>query len=153
MSQASRFVLYSTDIDATTSPADTSPAPASIAVFGTDPVIPGRSTYESQASAVKRGSVFKTLGGVQFQDFGTVVGDDTIKIADTDALVDAVVTAIRTMYNTVNTEWYFTDGSAVWKVRFAFNNGFRAWRNELAARSFWAVYSYEINLIITGGPY
>ena len=139
------FALYSTDISPTTNPAGASPSPASLAVFDQDPIF---GEYDNLAGGIGRGSVQQTLGGVIVQDFGVVAGDGRIRIAERDAMSQAVVDSIQTMHDAVDGEYYFTDGIDVRRVKFARPDGFRAWRNLLWAAKGHFVFSYEINLIL-----
>jgi len=139
------FALYSTDIIPTTNPAVASPPPASLAVFDQDPIF---GEYDFLAGSIGRGSVQQAFGGVIVQDFGGVAGDGRIRIAERDAMSQAVVDSIQTMHDAVDGEYYFTDGIDVRRVKFARPDGFRAWRNLLWAAKDHIIFSYEINLIV-----
>ena len=139
------FALYSTDISPTTNPGGASPSPASLAVFDQDPIF---GEYDTLAGSIGRGSVQQTFGGVVVQDFGVVAGDGRIRIAERDAMSQAVADSIRAMHGIPNGQFYFTDGVGVWRVQFARPDGFKAWRNLLWAAKGHTVYSYEINLIL-----
>ncbi|CCK81196.1 hypothetical protein [Desulfobacula toluolica] len=141
-----KFRIYSTDISATLNPDSSSPVPATLIIFDQDPVF---SEYNPAGSAQDRGSVIRTLGGVVIQDFGVSVQDGLISFSDTAALNQATVTALQSAYETIDGQWYFTDGYECWKVQFSRNpKGFRAWRNILYAYNNYTIFSYEINLIV-----
>lgn len=139
------FAFYSTDIDPTTDPAGAEPAPATLVVLDEPPIF---GEYNLQAGDIGRGSVHQTLGGVVIQDFGVVDGDDRISFSDVDALSATDVANIEALWETVDGEYYFTDGYNVWKVRFARPNGFRYQRNLFWAINGETLFSYEINLIV-----
>jgi hypothetical protein len=81
--------------------------------------------------------------------------DRKIIIRDTDALKQSHVNALQAKYATVDTDWYFTDGVNVFKVRFW---DFRYWLNvkfwlqglqiSQPPPSKWVWYSYEITLLV-----
>jgi hypothetical protein len=142
------FAFYSTDINPTTDPANADPAPSVLVILDQDPIIPG--SYDMAGGEVGRGSVITTLGGAVIQDFGVFDCDKRISFSDNDALDDDTVAALKVLHETVDGEYYFTDGNEVWKVRFARPNGFKYRKN-----LFWKEYdldinSYEINLIVVG---
>ena len=139
------FTFYSTDIDATTDPANADPAPATLVALDQPPYF---GDYDLQAGALGRGSVHQTLGGHVVQDFGVFASDDRLSFSETDALSSATVTNLKTLFETVNGEYYFTDGHNVWTIRFARPNGFIHRRNLLFAHHATHIFSYEINLIV-----
>lgn len=141
-----KFAFYSTDINPTTDPANAVPAPATLVVLDQDPVISGQ--YDMAGGDVGRGSVIRTLGGNVIQDFGVVDGDRRIFFSDNDALDQDTVNALKALHETVDGEYYFTDGYEVWKVRFARPNGFKYRKNLFWAAEGLNIYSYEINLIV-----
>ena len=139
------FAFYSTEIDATVDPANADPAPATLVVLDEPPIF---GDYDFEAGDIGRGSVIPTLGGQVIQDFGVYEEDGRITFSDTDALSAATVSALRALWETVDGEYYFTDGFGIWKVRFARPNGFKARRNLQWANHGEDVYSYEISLIV-----
>jgi len=144
-----QFAIYSTDIDPTTDPASANPAPATLVVFPQDPIF-GDAEFDEERGAAGRGSHMRTLGGVVVQDFGPQEKDGAIYIADRRVLVEGTFIAdMRALHDTVDGEYYFTEGLRVWKVRFARPDGFRAWRDLLfKIREAVDVWSYEINLLV-----
>ena len=138
------FAFYSTDIAATTDPANADPAPATLVVFDQPPIF---GEYEEPGGSRVRGSVIPTLGGVQVQDFGAHVTDGRIRIAEQNALYEATVSALHTIHQ-AGAEYFFTDGFNVWRVKFSRPNGFMAWKNLFWKQHGIAVYSYEINLVV-----
>jgi hypothetical protein len=141
------FAFYSTEISPTTDPANADPAPATLVVLDQPPILPG-GEYNFDAGEMGRGSVIQTLGGVVVQDFGVVEGDGRIYFSEFDALSASTVTAMKTIHETVDGEYYFTDGFSVWKVRFRRPNGFKYRKNLFWAQHGENIYSYEINLIV-----
>jgi len=141
----SKFAIYSTDISPTTDPGSASPPPSLLIQLDQDPIF---GEYDQMAGNIGRGSVHPTLGGVIVQDFGVVNGDNRIRISERDALSQSTINSLKSAHETVNGEYYFTDGYNVWKVRFARPNGFRYWRNMLWQAHGQTVYSYEINFIV-----
>ncbi len=143
------FAFYSTDIAPTTDPAAASPAPATLVVFPRDPIM-GDGEFDESPGDTGRGSRHRTLGGMVVQDFGTVTGDGAIYIADKKVLVEnGFIADMRWLHDTVDGEYYFTEGVRVWKVRFTRPNGFKYWRHLLfKIRENADVYSYEINLYV-----
>lgn len=139
------FAFYSTDIDPNTDPASADPAPETLVVLDQAPIF---GEYDFHSGETGRGSVTKTLGGQVIQDFGVFEEDQRISFSETDALSSAMVAALKTLHETVDGEYYFTDGYNVWKVRFARPGGFRYWRNLLWAQHGTDIFSYEINLIV-----
>jgi hypothetical protein len=141
-----KFRIYSTDIAATLDPDNAVPAPATLIVFDQDPI---HANYNPVGSAQGRGSAIRTLGGVVIQDFGVNVKDETISFSEANAISQSTVTALKTAYETVAGQWYFTDGYECWKVQFSRNpRGFRAWRSLLFSYHNHHVFSYEIQLIV-----
>jgi len=141
------FAFYSTEIDPTTDPAAADPAPETLVVLDQVPIL-GDARYELQAGETGRGSVIPTLGGAVVQDFGVVDGDQRISFADSDALSAETVADLRTIHETVDGEYFFTNGYDIWRVRFARPAGFRYRRNLFWAAHGTVIYSYEINLIV-----
>lgn len=140
----SKFAFYSTEITATTDPANAAPAPAILVVLNRDPIV---GTYDPQAGNSHRGSVIQTLGGAVVQEYTTNIKDQRIKISDKDALVDADISTLKTI--SASGEWYFTDGYDIWKVQFAKPRGFVYQRNILVAHSGRTIYDYEVELVPT----
>ncbi len=140
----SNFSFYSTEITATTDPANAIPAPAILVVLHRDPIV---GTYDPEAGNSHRGSVIPTLGGAIVQEYTKNIKDQRIKIADQDALTDGNISTLRTI--SASGEWYFTDGYDVWKTQFSKPRGFVAQRNILIAKSGRTIYDYEIELIPT----
>jgi len=141
------FAFYSTDITATVTPATASPAPATLVVLD-QPAILGDASFDEMSGEIGRGSVIQTLGGNVIQDFGVVASDGHIVFSDTDALSASIVAAIKVIYETVDGQYYFTDGFSVWLVRFARPNGFVYRKNLFWAQHGTVIYSYSIDLII-----
>ena len=139
------FAFYSTEIDPTTDPAIAEPAPATLVVLDQPPYF---GDYDLQAGAMGRGSVHDTLGGHVIQDFGVFEKDQRISFSESDALSSATITALKTLFETVDGEYFFTDSHNVWKVRFSRPDGFIYRRNLLFAHHGEHVFSYEINLIV-----
>lgn len=141
-----KFRIYSTEITATLDPDNAVPLPATLIVFDHDPI---HANYNPVGSAQDRGSVIRTLGGVVIQDFGVNVKDETITFSEASAISQSVVTALKTAYETVDGQWYFTDGYECWKVQFSrLPRGFKAWRSLLFSYHSHHVFSYEIHLIV-----
>lgn len=141
-----KFRIYSTDIVATLDPDNAVPLPATLIVFDQDPI---HANYNPVGSGQARGSAIRTLGGVVIQDFGVNVKDETISFSEVNAISQATVTALKTAYETVDGQWYFTDGYECWKVQFSRNpRGFRAWRSLLFSYHAQHVFSYEIFLLV-----
>lgn len=141
------FAFYSTDISPTIDPANADPAPATLVVLDQPPILPP-GQYNFDAGETGRGSVIQTLGGNVIQDFGVIAGDGRISFSDTDALSSTTVAALKTIHETVDGEYYFTDGFSVWKVRFLRPNGFKYRKNLFWAQHGQSIYSYEIHLIV-----
>lgn len=139
-----KFAFYSTDIEATTDPANAVPAPATLVVLKRDPII---GTYDPQAGNSHRGSVIATLGSAVIQEFTANITDQRIVIKDNDALSETNITNLKTI--AASGEWYFTDGYDVWKVRFAKPRGFVYTRNILIAHAGETIYNYEVELVPT----
>ena len=141
------FAFYSTEIDPTTNPAEADPASETLVVLDQVPIL-GDAQYDLMAGEIGRGGVIQTLGGVVVQDFGVVNGDQRISFSDTDALGPATVADLKIIHETVDGEYYFTDGFNIWIVRFARPGGFIYRRNLFWAQHGQEIYSYEINLIV-----
>lgn len=139
------FSIYSTEATPTTTPETLSPAPTVLITLDQDPLF---GSYEPEAGTMGRGSQNQTLGGVVIQDFGIVLQDQRIKIAENNALSQATVDALRTVSATIDGEYYFTDGYDIWKVAFLRPGGFSARRNMLYAANGITTYSYEINFVV-----
>lgn len=139
------FSFYSTEVAPTTTPETLSPAPLTLITLDQDPLF---GTYEPEAGQMGRGSQNPTLGGVVIQDFGVILQDQRIKVAEDNALSQATVEALRSASAIAGGEYFFTDGYDVWKVAFLRPGGFRAWRNMLFAAKGVTIYSYEINLLV-----
>lgn len=142
------FAFYSTDIDPTTDPANADPAPETLVVLDQVPIL-GDGLYDLQGGEIGRGSVHQTLGGVVVQDFGVVAGDQRISFSESDALSGDTIAALKAIHETIDGEYFFTDGFDIWRVRFQRPGGFRYRRNLFWAAHGTAIYSYEINLIVT----
>jgi len=141
-----KFRIYSTEIVATLDPDNASPLPATLIVFDQDPI---HGSYNPVGSGQDRGSVIRTLGGAVIQDFGAKIKDETISFSEVNALSASVVAALKTAYETVNGQWFFTDGYECWKVQFSRSpRGFRAWRSLLFSYHAQHVFSYEIQLLV-----
>ena len=143
----SNLIFYSTDIAATLTPKTAEPAPATLIELEQLPIL-GDGAFNEQAADLGRGSVIKTLGGVIVQDFGVIVSDGHIVFSDTDALGAATIAALKTIHETVDGQYYLTDGASCWKVQFARPNGFIYRKNLYWAQHSTVIYSYSIDLII-----
>ena len=105
--------------------------------------------YAQATSGKDRGSTIRTLDGVVIQDLGVVIADEIISFSDKDALTQSTITALITAYETVDGEWYFTDGYNCWKVQFSRNpRGMVARRNMVASFYGITIFSYEITLLV-----
>ena len=140
-----KFAIYSTDISPTTDPANASPPPADLVVFYQDPLF---GTYDIFAGDVGRGTVFKTLDGILIQDFGATEAGNIISISETDAFDQTTVDNLKTLWEAVDTQYYFTDGYNVWKIQFQRPNGFKYRPNLPLREANYVTYSYEINLVV-----
>lgn len=142
------FIFYSTDIAPTTDPANADPAPSSLVALDQPPLF---GAYDLAGGEVGRGTVFPTLGGAIVQDFGVVVEDQRLSFSETDAPLSlSTVAALKAIHEAIDGEYYFTDGYDIWLVRFARPDGFKCRRNLFWAAHGESVWSYEINLIVTG---
>jgi hypothetical protein len=141
------FAFYSTDIDPTTDPANADPAPSTLVVLEQVPIL-GNAQYDLMSGEIGRGSVIRTLGGVVIQDFGIIDGDQRITFSDADALGASCVADLKTIHETVDGQYYFTDGFNVWTVRFSRPGGFVYRRNLFWAQHNQEIYSYSISLIV-----
>lgn len=142
----SRFRLYSTDISATLDPDNADPLPDTLIVFDQDPFY---GSYDPDGGDNDRGIVIRTMGGVVVQDFGVVSGDGIITLSDTNALKSDTVTALKTAYQIVDGQFYFTDGYECWKVQFSRNpKGLKTFRNIHAAYYDITLFSYEIMFLV-----
>ena len=142
----SKFRLYSTEIVATLDPDDADPAPATLIAFDQDPL---HAEYNPVGYTQDRGSVIRTLGGVVIQDFGVVESDGIISFSDETALSSSTISALQAAYETVDGQWYFTDGYECWKVQFSRNpKGFKSWRNLLFSYHGNHMFSYEIQFLV-----
>ena len=142
---SSVFAFYPTTMGATLSPTG-----AEVVFLDQDPTFGEYTPQKGQ----KRGSVIPTLGGVQVQDFGIQVQDGRILISDEKVPgAQATLDALQAMYAAQDTDWYFTDATRCWKVRFQ-PGGFSWWLDEFwrAKKMFGDtskdVYSYQIELVI-----
>jgi len=141
-----KFRIYSTEIDATLDPDNADPLPATLIVFDQDPI---HANYDPTGSDQDRGSVIQTLGGVVIQDFGVNAQDETITFSEANAITQSTVTALKTAYETIDGQWFFTDGYECWKVQFSRKpRGFKAWRSLLFSYHGQHFFSYEIYLIV-----
>jgi hypothetical protein len=100
------------------------------------------------------GTVHETLnGGILVQDFGipSDLAGGTILIEDPRPLLTlAEVVLLQTMYNSVDTSFYFTDGTDTYKVRFKRNPaGFIYWKQYIVEEAIgYTRYSYSLTLLI-----
>lgn len=142
----SRFRLYSTEISATVNPDSASPQPGTLIVFDQDPFY---GNYNPDGAGQDRGSIIRTLGGTIIQDFGVVASDGIITLSDTNALSTSTVTSLRSAYQTIDAQFYFTDGYECWKVQFSRNpKGLKTFRNIHAAYHNITLFSYEITFLV-----
>lgn len=143
---ASKFRIYSSEITATLDPDNAVPAPITNIVFDDDPIL---GKYEQANAGDDRGSIVPTFGGAVIQDFGIKEADETISFEANDALVQTTVDSLQTAYETIDEQWYFTDGYNCWLVQFSRNpRGFRSWRNLISSFHGYHVFSYTINLLV-----
>lgn len=141
-----KFNIFSTEQGASLVPDDLATEPLTLIEFDEDP---DTSNYEPDGNDSDRGSVYQTLGGVVYQDFGVNEADGIISFSALNSISSATRSALKTAYETVDGEWYFTDGYNCWKVRFSrYPKGFKSWRNILYAYHGKTYYSYEIQLLI-----
>lgn len=142
---SSVFAFYPTTMEPTLTPTG-----GEVVFLDQDPTFGEYAAQKGQ----KRGSVISTLGGVQVQDFGVQVQDGRILVSD-EKVPGALSTleALQALYEAQDTDWYFTDGTRCWKVRFQ-PGGFSWWLNEYWRRKKMLgvttkdVYSYQIELVI-----
>ena len=143
---ATRFRLYSTDVAATVAPSSLETPPATLIVWDHDPI---KSQGIQETPPARRGQAIRTGTGVVYQDFGVIEGDGTLTVAgntdDGEWLSAATVAALRTAYAATDTEFYFTDGFNVWRVRFQSAN---FWRHQFWAEHGIQNFSYEITFLI-----
>lgn len=151
---ATRFRLYSTDVAATLTPdalgtetpTPITTPPATLIKWDHDPI---KSQGIQITPPARRGQVIRTGTGVVYHDHGVVDGDGTLAVTgETDAgewLTESTVSALRTAYNAANTEYFFTDGFNVWRVRF---QSASFWRHQFWAEHGIQNFSYEITFYI-----
>lgn len=143
---ATRFRLYSTDVSATLTPSSLEVPPATLIAWTHDPIKSGGLLITPPE---RRGQVIRTGTGVVYHDHGVVEGDGTLTVTgntdDGEWLSESCVSALRTTYAAVNTEYYFTDGLNCWKVRF---QSMQAWKHQLYAEHGMINYSYEVTFYI-----
>ena len=143
---ATRFRLYSTDVAATVAPSSLETPPATLIVWDHDPI---KSQGIQETPPARRGQAIRTGTGVVYQDFGVIEGDGTLTVAgntdDGEWLSAATVAALRTAYAATDTEFYFTDGFNVWRVRF---QSASFWRHQFWAEHGIQNFSYEITFLI-----
>ena len=143
---ATRFRLYSADVAATVTPDTLDPAPATLIVWDHDPI---KSQGIQETPPARRGQVIRTGTGVVYHDHGVVEGDGTLTITgntdDGEWLGAATVTALKAAYAATDTEFYFTDGFNVWRVRF---QSASFWRHQFWAEHGIQNFSYEITFLI-----
>lgn len=143
---SNKFRIYSTEIDPTLDPDNAVPLPTTLIDFEEDP---DTLNYDPTGTSNDRGSVWDTLGGKVYQDFGVKEVDDTISFSNSDSVSPAIVASLKTAYETIDGEWYFTDGYNCWKVRFSRSPmGYRSWLNTFYAYKGRMYYSYEIQLLV-----
>lgn len=148
---ATRFRLYSVDIDPTLTPDVATPAPAVNIAWDHDPLESGIKEEEPEG----RSSMTETGGnGVVFQDFGVPEAGGTLTISgnaqpDGEWLTPATVVLFRAAYRAVNTEYFLTDGVRCWRVRWSRNPaGFGVWMNQFWAEHGKREYSYEFVFVV-----
>lgn len=143
---ATRFRLYSTDVAATLTPSSLETPPAVLIEWDHDPI---KSQGIQVTPPARRGQAIRTGTSVVYHDHGVVEGDGTLTVTgetdDGEWLSESTVSALKTAYNAVNTEYYFTDGLNCWKVRFQSMN---AWKHQFWAEHGMVNYSYEITFYI-----
>lgn len=143
---ATRFRLFSTDVAATLAPSSLETPPAVLIEWDHDPI---KSQGIQITPPARRGQVIRTGTGVVYHDHGVVEGDGTLTVTGEattgEWLSESTVSALRTAYDSANTEYYFTDGLDCWKVRF---QSMSAWKHQLYAEHGMINYSYEITFYI-----
>ena len=143
---ATRFRLYSTDVAATLTPSSLGPPPATLVVWDHDPI---KSQGIQITPPARRGQVIRTGTGVVYHDHGVVEGDGALTLTgntdDGEWLTAATVAALQAAYAATDTEYYFTDGFNVWRVRF---QSMSTWRHQFWAEHGIQNFSYEITFII-----
>lgn len=143
---ADKFRIYSSEIAPTLDPDNAGTPPATNIVFDQDPHY---GIYTQSGSDIDRGSIIQTLGGAVIQDFGVNIVDEIISFSDTDALIQATVTALLAAYSIVDEQWYFTDGYGCWKVQFSRKpRGFTYFRNLIFSEQGFHIFSYSVQLLV-----
>lgn len=106
--------------------------------------------YDPNAGSYGRGTRIQTLGGAVDQDFGQFAQDGKIALALTDVkLSSTLITNLKSLFEAIATQYFFTDSISCWKVKFAKPGGLKVYQNlwyKAAADE--NVYSVELLLNI-----
>lgn len=150
---ATRFRLYSTDVDATVAPSSLEVPPATLIVWDHDPILSGGLVVTPPEG---RGQVIQTgANSCVIQDLGIPANDKggtitvTGNVDDGEYLLPATISAMRTSEAVVGGQWYFTDGLRCWKVQWSRKpRGLNAWVHQLWLEHGREEYSYEVVFVI-----
>jgi hypothetical protein len=152
---ATRFRLYSTDIQPTLTPDLADPAPALNIAWDRDPIENGIQETPPEG----RGSVIETGdNGIVVHDFGVPDGGGTLAIQgnaqpDGEFLTPETVALFRAAYKAADVEYFLTDGIRCWRVRWSRKPaGFNVWMNQFWAQHGVYEYSYEFVFIVMEEP-
>lgn len=106
--------------------------------------------YDPNAGSYGRGTRIQTLGGAVDQDFGQFVQDGRIALSMTDVKLSAtLISNLKSLFEVIGTQYYFTDSVNCWKVKFAKPGGLKVFQNlwyKAAANE--NVYSLELLLSV-----
>ena len=140
-----KFALYSANISATLNPWAADPAPTTLIDFAEEPL---SGQYDPNAGSYGRGTRIQTLGGAIDQDFGQFAHDGKISLSLTDVKLSSTLVAnLKSLFDAIATQYYFTDSVNCWKVKFAKPDGLKVYQNlwyKAAANE--NVYSVELLL-------
>lgn len=148
---ATRFRLYSTDIDPTLTPDTADPAPALNLAWDHDPIENGiqETPPEGRGSIIQTGDL-----GIVVHDLGVPDGGGTLTIKgnaqpDGEFLSAATVALFRAAYKVAKAEYFVTDGVHCWRVMWSRKPaGFNVWMNQYWAEQGVIEYSYEFVFIV-----
>lgn len=106
--------------------------------------------YDPNAGGYGRGTRIATLGGAVDQDFGQFAQDGRIALSLTDVkLSSTLITDLKSLFEAIATQYYFTDSVNCWKVKFTKPGGLKVYQNLLfLAAANENVYSVELLLNI-----
>lgn len=86
--------------------------------------------YDPNAGNYGRGSRIQTLGGAVDQDFGQFAQDGKISLSLADVKLSSTLIAnLRSLFEAIGTQFYFTDSVNCWKVKFAKPGGLKVYQN------------------------